>query len=173
MKHLQLPLTQDTINSLKAGECYFLSGKLYTARDAAHKRLVDSLNNNEPLPFDLNNQAIYYVGPTPTKPNEIIGSAGPTSSYRMDKYVLPLLQNNLKIMIGKGKRSEEINNLCRKYKAVYFQTLGGAGAKIANSISSCKIIAYPELQSEAIYEIEIKNLFIIVSIDTEGNIFGY
>ena len=173
MKKLNLPLTQVTINSLKAGECYLLSGTIYTARDAAHQRIVDALNNNTTLPFNLNNQAIYYVGPTPTRPNEVIGSAGPTSSYRMDKYVLPLLENDLKIMIGKGTRSDSVSKLCKEYKAVYFQTLGGAGAKISNSIVSSEIVAYPELQSEAVYKLEVKDLFVIVSIDTNGNTFGY
>lgn len=173
MKHLHLPLTEETIKSLKAGESYLLSGVIYTARDAAHSKIVEALNNKTALPFDLNNQAIYYVGPTPTKPNEVIGSAGPTSSYRMDKYVLPLLKNNLKVMIGKGNRASYVSELCKEYQAVYFQTLGGAGAKISDSIISCEVVAYPELQSEAVHKIEIKDLFVIVSIDTNGNTFGY
>lgn len=169
VKKLQLPLSLDDIKNLRAGDKVELTGVIYTGRDAAHKRLVELLNNNQPLPIDVNGGAIYYVGPTPAKPGRAIGSAGPTSSYRMDPYAEPLLKEGLKIMIGKGPRSEEYRELLQKYNAVYLSAIGGAAASISESIKKCDLICYEDLGAEAIYRLEVVDFFGIVTYDTLGN----
>jgi fumarate hydratase subunit beta len=169
MINIQMPLSEDKARELVYGDVITLSGIIYTARDAAHKRLIECINNNEELPFDLDNQAIYYVGPTPTKPGEIIGSAGPTTSYRMDDLTIPLLERGLRIMIGKGKRDKKVIQAMQKYGVVYLAAIGGAGAYISNSIKSCEIIAYEDLGAEAIRKLEVNDLQLIVAIDSYGN----
>lgn len=168
-KKINLPLTESNLKELVAGTIVELTGTIYTGRDAAHKRLVTLIKNNQPLPIDLNNGAIYYVGPTPTKPNMVIGSAGPTSSYRMDPYTEDMLKQGLKIMIGKGPRSEEYKELLQKYKAVYISAIGGAAAIISKSIKKSEIVCYEDLGAEAIYKLEVENFFGIVTYDIYGN----
>lgn len=169
MINIQMPLSEDKARELVYGDVITLSGTIYTARDAAHKRLIECINNNEELPFDVDNQAIYYVGPTPSKPGEIIGSAGPTTSYRMDDLTIPLLERGLRVMIGKGKRDEKVIQTMQKYGVVYLAAIGGAGAYISNSIKSCEIIAYEDLGAEAIRKLEVNDLQLIVAIDSYGN----
>lgn len=169
VKRLTLPLSREEIANLKIGETVLLTGTMYTGRDAAHKRLVELINNKETLPIDLKDATIYYVGPTPAKPNEIIGSAGPTSSYRMDPYTEPLLKQGLKIMIGKGPRSKDYKKLLKKYKAIYISAIGGAAAKISESIKKCELVCYEDLGPEAIYKLEVKDFFGIVTYDINGN----
>ena len=164
--NLKTPLTEEKATSLKAGDTILLSGTIYTARDAAHKRLIELVNRGEELPFNIKDEIIYYVGPTPAKPGEVIGSAGPTTSYRMDPYAPTLLDLGLKGMIGKGSRSEEVINAIIRNKGIYF---GGAGALIGKSIISSEIIAYNDLGAEAIRKIEVKDMPLVVIIDTEGN----
>ena len=169
IKKLTLPLTEEVIKSLRAGDILELSGVIYTGRDAAHKRLVELLDNNKPLPIEVNGGGIYYVGPTPAKPGRAIGSAGPTSSYRMDPYAEPLLKQGLKVMIGKGPRSQEYKDLLVKYNAVYLSAIGGAAASISESIKKCDLVCYEDLGAEAIYRLEIKDFFGIVTYDVHGN----
>lgn len=169
MISLSMPIKEDEIKKLNCGDIISLSGTIYTARDAAHKRLIDCINKNIELPFNIKNQGIYYVGPTPSKPGEVIGSAGPTTSYRMDDLTIPLLEKGLKVMIGKGKRSKEVIEGIKKYNAIYLIAIGGAGAYISNSIKSCEVIAYDDLDAEAIRRLEVENLQLIVAIDSKGN----
>ena len=169
MIEISTPISTEEIRRLKCGDSLSLSGVLYTARDAAHKIMVESINDGKALPFDVKNQGIYYVGPTPTKPGEIIGSAGPTTSYRMDDLTIPLLEKGLKIMIGKGKRNKVVIEAMKKYGAVYLAAIGGAGAYISNSIKSCEIIAYDYLGTEAVRRIEVEDLKLVVAIDSQGN----
>ena len=166
---LKTPLTDEDVTKLKAGDIVYLTGTMYTARDAAHKRLVDLILNGEELPFDLKGAVIYYVGPTPPKPGEVIGSAGPTTSYRMDPYAPTLIEHGLKGMIGKGKRNEAVKEACKKHKAVYFGAVGGAAALIAKAIKNAEIIAYPELGPEAVRKIEVEDFPVVVVNDTYGN----
>ena len=168
-KKLQLPLTEEVIKSLRAGDILELSGVIYTGRDAAHKRLVELLDNNQSLPIDVKGGGIYYVGPTPAKPGRAIGSAGPTSSYRMDPYAEPLLKEGLKVMIGKGPRSDEYKDVLVKYNAVYLSAIGGAAASISESIKKCDLVCYEDLGAEAIYRLEVEDFFSIVTYDTLGN----
>ena len=163
------PLTDDDITKLKAGDIVYLSGTIYTARDAAHKRLVDLIDKGEPLPFDLQGAVIYFVGPTPPKPGEPIGSAGPTTSYRMDSYSPKLIEHGLKGMIGKGKRNQDVKDACRKYKAVYFGATGGAGALLGKLIKEAEVIAYEELGPEAIRRLTVENFPVTVINDAYGN----
>jgi fumarate hydratase subunit beta len=163
------PLSDEDIEKLKAGDIVYLNGKIYTARDAAHKRLVDLIEKGEELPFELKGSVIYFVGPTPPKPGEPIGSAGPTTSYRMDSYSPTLIKHGQKGMIGKGKRNQAVRDACKEYKAVYFGATGGAGALIAKAIKSAKVIAYPELGPEAIRELEVENFPVTVINDAYGN----
>lgn len=166
------PLTDEVIEQLKAGDLVLINGYVYTARDAAHKRLVELINNNTPLPFDLKGQIIYYVGPTPAPPGKAIGSAGPTTSSRMDSYTPLLLSLGIKGMIGKGQRSEEVVKAIKKYKAVYFLATGGAGALLSRHIVSAEEIAFPELGTESIKKLLLKDFPAIVAIDCHGgNIF--
>ena len=166
---LTTPLTNEDVEKLKAGDIVYLNGTIYTARDAAHKRLVDLINEGKELPFDLKGAVIYYVGPTPPKPGEPIGSAGPTTSYRMDPYAPTLIKHGLKGMIGKGKRNEDVINACKEDKAVYFGAVGGAAALIAKAIKEAEVIAYPELGPEAIRKIKVENFPVVVVNDTYGN----
>lgn len=166
---LQTPLSDEDVVKLKAGDIVYLSGTIYTARDAAHKRLVELIEKNEKLPFDLQGAVIYYVGPTPPKPGEVIGSAGPTTSYRMDSYAPTLIEHGLKGMIGKGKRNEAVKEACKKYKAVYFGAVGGAGALLAQRIKEAEVIAYPELGPEAIRRLVVEDFPVVVVNDTYGN----
>ncbi len=168
MKKIKIPITEKEILKLRAGDAVSITGTVYTARDAAHKRMTELLKNGESLPFDISGACIYYVGPTPAKPGRTIGSAGPTSSYRMDSYTEPLLKEGLKVMIGKGPRGEKIKKMLAEYKAVYLSAVGGAAASISECVKSCELIAYPELGAEAVYRLEVKNLFAVVTYDAEG-----
>ncbi len=162
------PLTDADVERLKAGDKVLITGVIYTARDAAHKRLVELLDKGEELPFDPKGQIIYYVGPTPAKPGDVIGSAGPTTSGRMDAYAPRLLECGLKGMIGKGQRNAEVIEAIKKHKGVYMAGVGGAAALIAQSIKKSEIIAYEELGPEAIRRLEVENFPAIVANDSEG-----
>lgn len=165
------PLTKEKLKALKAGDSVLLSGYVYTARDAAHKRLVELLNDGKELPFDIENQVIYYVGPTPAKEGRPIGSAGPTTSYRMDSYSPALIEKGLTGMIGKGYRGEGVVNSIKSNGAIYFVAIGGAAALIGKCVKSAEIIAYEDLGSEAIRKLYVEDLPLIVVIDAEGNDF--
>ena len=165
---LNTPLSDAEILNLKAGDQVELNGIIYTARDAAHSRLIRLIEEGRDLPFDLSGQIIYYVGPTPAKPGRVIGSAGPTTSYRMDKYTPQLLKMGLKGIIGKGKRSPKVKELFSQYQAVYLVAIGGAGALLSSHIKSAEIIAYPDLGPEAIYKLEVKSFPVIVCYDAKG-----
>jgi fumarate hydratase subunit beta len=167
--NIQLPLDDAIIKDLRAGDSVLLSGSLYTARDAAHKRMLEALDKGEPLPFDIKGQVIYYVGPAPAGPGYAVGSAGPTTSYRMDAYTPQLLNLGLKGMIGKGKRSAAVVDAMKEHNAVYFGATGGAAALIAKRIIKSEVIAYPDLGAEAIHRFEIKDFPVIVLIDSQGN----
>jgi fumarate hydratase subunit beta len=168
-KRITTPLTEEKVRDLKVGDTVLLSGIIYTARDAAHKRLVDLLNEEKELPFNVKDAIIYYVGPTPSKPGKAFGSGGPTTSYRMDPYAPRLLDIGLKGMIGKGLRSKEVIETMKKNKAVYFGAIGGAAALIGKSVVSAEIIAYEDLGAEAIRRLEVKDLPLVVVIDSDGN----
>lgn len=152
---INTPITDESISSLKSGDKVLISGTIYTARDAAHKRIIEAMDNNEALPFDIKEQVIYYCGPSPAKDNQVIGAAGPTTSGRMDKYTPRLLEAGLKVMIGKGLRSEEVLNSIKKNNALYLIAIGGAGAFYADTIKKCELIAYPDLGAEAIYKLSV------------------
>ncbi|WP_195971776.1 Fe-S-containing hydro-lyase [Clostridium thermobutyricum] len=169
IKRISTPLTDEKVKDLKAGDSILLSGVIYTARDAAHKRLVELLDEGKELPIDIKDSIIYFVGPSPTKPGYAIGSAGPTTSYRMDAYSPRLLDLGLKGMIGKGKRNKDVIDSMIKNTAVYFGAIGGAAALIARSITKCDIVAYEDLGAEAIRRLEIKDMPLTVVIDSEGN----
>nr|MBP9500333.1 Fe-S-containing hydro-lyase [Acetoanaerobium sp.] len=154
--HITTPLTDEIISNLKSGDEVLISGTIYTARDAAHKKLVDSINSGESLPFDIKNAIIYYVGPSPKKPGDVIGSAGPTTSYRMDAYTPTLLDLGLKGMIGKGSRNKNVVESIKKNHAVYFAAIGGAGALISSTIKSSEVIAYEELGPEAVHKLTVE-----------------
>ena len=166
--HLTTPLKNEDIEKLKIGDIVYLNGTIYSARDAAHKRLVDLIQEGKELPFELEGSVIYFVGPTPAKPGEPIGSAGPTTSYRMDAYSPTMIANGQKGMIGKGKRNQEVRDACVKHKAVYFGATGGAGALIARRIKSSKVIAYEELGPEAVRELEVEDFPVTVINDSYG-----
>jgi fumarate hydratase subunit beta len=166
---ISTPMTKETAVSLHAGETVLISGELYTARDAAHARLVALLDKGEPLPFDMEGALIYYVGPTPAKPGKVIGSAGPTTSYRMDAYAPRLIELGLRGMIGKGKRSSAVIESMKKHKAVYFGAIGGAAALISRCITGAEIVCYEDLGSEAIRRLTVKDFPATVVIDTFGN----
>ena len=173
MRVINTPLNDETINSLKCGERVHITGFIYTARDAAHKRLYEAILNNESLPIDLKGNIIYYMGPTPSKPGMVIGSCGPTTSGRMDKYTPSLLDLGLKGMIGKGERNSEVIESIVKNGCVYFGAVGGAGALISKCVKSCEIIAYPYLGTEAIRKLYVENMPVTVIIDNKGkNIFA-
>jgi fumarate hydratase subunit beta len=166
---VRLPLTDEDISKLKAGDTVVLNGSLLSGRDAAHKRLITAIKEGKPLPVELSGETIYYVGPCPTPPGSVIGSAGPTTSGRMDSYTPSLLELGLKGMIGKGQRSTAVIDAMKKQRAVYFAALGGAGALIARSIKTAEVIAYPDLGPEAIHRLTVENFPVIVAIDAEGN----
>lgn len=168
-KHINSPINNNVTIDLKAGDYVYITGVIYTARDAAHERMFESMLKLEKPPFNLENNIIYYLGPTPAREGQIIGSAGPTTSSRMDKYTPLLLESGLKGMIGKGKRSNEVVNSIIKNKAVYFAAVGGAGALLSKCIVSSKIIAYDDLGTEAIRELYVKEFPVIVVIDSDGN----
>ena len=166
---LQVPADNEELKNLRSGDYVYITGTIYTARDAAHKRMYDSLLNGENIPIDLNGTFIYYLGPTPARPREVIGSAGPTTSSRMDKYTPLLLNQGLKGMIGKGKRSEKVIDSIKENGAVYFAAVGGAGALLSKCIKSSEVIAYDDLGTEAIRKLYVENLPVIVIVDSEGN----
>lgn len=166
--HIALPLTREKASGLKSGDSVYLSGVIYTARDAAHKRLVGMLGWNEPLPFELEDAVIYYVGPTPAKPEQIIGSAGPTTSYRMDAYAPALLELGLRGMIGKGDRSDEVVDAMKRAGAVYFGAIGGAGALLADCVKSCEVIAFDDLGAEAVHRLVVEEFPVVAVIDVTG-----
>jgi len=167
-KRLFTPLTDQVIEELRVGDKVLLNGYIYTARDAAHKRMVEAISNGDTPPFDMRGQVIYYVGPTPPKPGQVIGSAGPTTAIRMDKYVEPLLKLGLKGMIGKGYRSTQVKELLKKYKAVYFAAVGGVAVLLAKSIKSSEVIAYEDLGTEAIRRLYVEDFPVIVANDIYG-----
>jgi len=165
---LTTPLSEDDVRKLKAGDSVSLSGVIYTARDSAHKRLLEMLERGEKLPFDLDGSVIYYVGPAPAPPGKPIGSAGPTTSYRMDAYSPTLIANGQRGMIGKGARGDNVVEAMMKYGAVYFAATGGAAALIAKSIKEAEVIAFPELMSEAVRRLVVEDFPLIVAQDTDG-----
>jgi fumarate hydratase subunit beta len=167
--NIHTPITNDILNDLKVGDRITLSGIIYTARDAAHKKLVELIKAGKSLPFNIEGQVIYYVGPSPAKPGHVIGSAGPTTSGRMDPYTPSLLEKGLKGMIGKGVRSKEVRQAIQKHRAVYFAAIGGAAALMSKCIKKAEVLAYPELGTEAIYKLEVANFPLIVAIDSKGN----
>ncbi len=169
VKSINTPLTKDVLRELKAGDVVSLTGTIYTGRDAAHKRLMETIKNNEELPFDIKDAVIFYVGPTPAKPGKAIGAAGPTTSYRMDSMTVPLLELGLSAMIGKGLRSDEVIEGMKKNIAVYFAAVGGAGALIASSVKESEVVAYEDLGTEAIRRLRVENMPLVVCIDTYGN----
>lgn len=167
-KYLTAPFTEEKITQLKAGDYVYITGTVYTARDAAHKRMMETLERGEELPFNIDGQLIYYLGPSPAREGRVIGSAGPTTSSRMDKYAPGLLDLGLRGMIGKGKRNEQVIDAIVRDKAVYFAAVGGAGALLSRCIKKAEVIAYEDLGTEAIRKLEVENLPVIVVIDAEG-----
>ena len=168
-KYITATITEEITKDLKHGDYVYISGTIYTARDAAHKRMYEAMLEGKSIPFDLENNIVYYLGPSPAKENQVIGSAGPTTSSRMDKYTPLLLEHGMKGMIGKGKRSPQVIESIKKNKAVYFAAVGGAGALLSKCIKKSEVIAYEDLGTEAIRKLEVENLPVIVVIDTEGN----
>lgn len=166
-KYINTPIDDKIVSELKAGDYVYLTGTVYTARDAAHKRLYEALQRGEDIPLELQNNIIYYLGPSPAREGQVIGSAGPTTSSRMDKYTPLLLEKGLKGMIGKGKKSDEVIESMHKNHAVYFAAIGGAGALLSKCIKKSEVIAYEDLGTEAIRKLEVENLPIIVVIDDE------
>ncbi len=165
--NISLPMDKETAKSLRAGEYVYLTGVMYSARDAAHKRMIEALERGEELPFDIKNQTIYYLGPSPAREGMVIGSAGPTTSSRMDKYTPTLLNLGLLGMIGKGRRSDAVKEGMKKNGAVYFAAVGGAGALLSKCIKKAEVIAYEDLGAEAIYKLEVEDFPAIVVIDSE------
>ena len=169
MKVLHTPLSREDARALKCGESCLITGTIYTARDAAHKRLCELAAKGEPLPFDIEGAIIYFVGPTPAKPGQVIGSAGPTTSYRMDAYSPTLIALGQTGMIGKGKRSEAVVDAMRRFGAVYLGAIGGLGALLGKCVKKAEVIAYPDLGAEAVRKLEVENFPVVVVIDSEGN----
>lgn len=168
-KYIKVPLSEADVRSLKAGDYVYLTGTIYTARDAAHKRMYEALADGEALPLDMKDNVIYYMGPSPARDGRPIGSAGPTTASRMDKYTPSLLDLGLKGMVGKGKRSREVKDAIVKNGAVYFVAVGGAGALLSKSIAASEVIAYDDLGTEAVRKLTVTNFPVIVAIDSEGN----
>lgn len=168
-KYINTPIKEEEIEQLKSGDYVYLTGTIYTARDAAHKRMYETLEQGKQLPIELKGNIIYYLGPSPARPGNVIGSAGPTTASRMDKYTPKFLNLGLKGMIGKGKRSQEVIDGIKKNKAVYFAAVGGAGALLSKCIKKSEVIAYEDLGTEAIRKLEVENLPVIVVIDKDGN----
>ena len=168
-KHITLPLTEELARTLHAGDTVYLTGTIYTSRDAGHKRMCESLAKGEPLPFDPKDATIYYVGPTPAKPGQVIGSAGPTTSGRMDAYAPSLMRVGARGMIGKGERLPEVVDAMKAYSGVYFGAIGGAGALLAKSIKKAELIAYEDLGAEALRRLYVEDMPLVVIIDCQGN----
>lgn len=168
-RYVNVPLSEEDVHSLKAGDYVYLTGTIYTARDAAHKRMQEALDRGEELPLKMENNVIYYMGPSPAREGRPIGSAGPTTASRMDKYAPRFLDLGLKGMIGKGKRSKEVADAIVRNGAVYFAAVGGAGALLSKSITSSEVIAYDDLGTEAIRRLTVNNFPVIVVIDAQGN----
>ena len=166
---IQVPLSEEDINTLKAGDYVYLSGIIYTARDAAHKRMYESMHKGEALPIELNGNVLYYLGPSPAREGQIIGSAGPTTASRMDKYAPNLIDLGLGAMIGKGKRSQAVIDAVVRNGCVYFAAVGGAGALLSKRILSSEVVAYDDLGTEAIHKLQVTYFPVIVVIDSEGN----
>jgi len=169
MKVLHTPLSREDARALRCGESCLITGTIYTARDAAHKRLCELAAKGKPLPFDIEGAIIYFVGPTPAKPGQVIGSAGPTTSYRMDAYSPALIALGQTGMIGKGKRGEAVVEAMRRYGAVYLGAIGGLGALLGKCVKKAEVIAYPDLGAEAVRRLEVENFPVVVVIDSEGN----
>ncbi len=165
---LKVPAGEAALKNLKTGDQVLISGVIYVARDAAHRRIIETLEQGNPAPFPLTGQTIYYMGPSPPKPGRVIGSAGPTTSGRMDAYAPTLLSKGLRVMIGKGERSESVKKAIKKYGAVYLAAIGGAGAMISKSIKKCDVVAYPELGAEAVLRLEVENFPAVVVNDVHG-----
>ena len=168
-KYIELPLTEEKARTLEAGDTVYLTGYIYTSRDAGHKRMCEALDRGEELPFDPKNATIYYVGPTPAKPGQVIGSAGPTTSGRMDAYAPKMMSVGARGMIGKGARLPEVIDAMKKHSGVYFGAIGGAGALISKSIKSAELIAYEDLGAEALRKLYVENMPLVVIIDCKGN----
>lgn len=168
-KKLNVPAKKEELVSLRAGDYVYLTGTIYTARDAAHKRMMDTLEKGESLPIDIKDNLIYYLGPTPARPGTVIGSAGPTTASRMDKYTPTLLDMGMAGMIGKGKRNQAVLDACVRNKSVYFAAVGGAGALLSKCIKESEVVSYDDLGTEAIRKLTVENLPVIVIIDSEGN----
>lgn len=168
-KYINAPFDKETADSLKAGDYVYITGTIYTARDAAHKRMYEALAEGKDLPLEMENTVIYYMGPSPAREGRPIGSAGPTTASRMDKYAPSLLDLGLRGMIGKGKRTEEVKDAIVRNHAVYFAAVGGAGALLSKCIKTSEVIAYDDLGTEAIRKLEVENFPVIVVIDSEGN----
>lgn len=168
-RRIQVPLREKDIEELRAGDYVYLTGTIYTARDAAHKRMYESMKKGETLPIELKGNVLYYLGPSPAREGQVIGSAGPTTSSRMDKYTPDMLDAGLKGMVGKGKRSTEVVEAIKRNHAVYFAAVGGAGALLAQCIKEAQVVAYEDLGTEAIRRLYIEDLPVIVVIDKEGN----
>ncbi len=173
MSRIKINLQKDLelLKDLKVGDAVLLTGRIITARDQAHKRIKEDVEMGKGIAFDINNSCIYYVGPTPTKEGKVIGAAGPTTSYRMDKFTPFMMEKGMKIMIGKGKRDEGVIDAIKKYGGVYLSAIGGTAAKLAQSIKSCEVIMYEDLLSEAVREIEVEDFPAVVTIDYNGNDF--
>lgn len=167
--HIETPLTKEKVKELQAGDYVYLTGTIYTARDAAHKRLFETYHKGESLPLEVKDNIIYYLGPSPAREGQVIGSAGPTTSSRMDKYTPLLLDNGLVGMIGKGKRSQEVLDAIKKNGAVYFAAVGGAGALLSQCIKEATVVAYEDLGTEAIRKLRVEKLPVIVVVDCHGN----
>lgn len=167
--NIQTPLTEEKVNSMKAGDFVYITGTIYTARDAAHKRMDEALCQNKELPIDMKDNIIYYMGPSPAREGRPIGSAGPTTASRMDKYAPKLLDLGLRGMIGKGKRSKEVIDAIIRNKCVYFAAIGGAGALLSKCIKESEVVAYDDLGTEAIRKLRVENFPVIVVIDKDGN----
>ena len=168
-KYIRAPLDTETISSLKAGDFVYISGTIYTARDAAHKRMREALAGKGALPIELKNNIIYYLGPSPAREGRVIGSAGPTTSGRMDKYTPALLDLGLKGMIGKGRRSKEVKEAVVRNGCVYFAAIGGAGALLSKAIKASEVVTYEDLGTEAVRKLEVENFPVIVVMDADGN----
>ncbi len=168
-KYIRAPLDTETISSLKAGDFVYISGTIYTARDAAHKRMSEALAGKGALPIELKNNIIYYLGPSPAREGRVIGSAGPTTSGRMDKYTPALLDLGLKGMIGKGRRSKEVKEAVVRNGCVYFAAIGGAGALLSKAIKASEVVAYEDLGTEAVRKLEVENFPVIVVMNADGN----
>lgn len=168
-RHINVPMNRETAISLHAGDYVYISGTIYTARDAAHKRMYEALERGEKLPLDMEDNVIYYMGPSPARTGRPIGSAGPTTASRMDKYAPSLMDLGLRGMIGKGKRNQAVKDAVVRNKAVYFAAVGGAGALLSKSIIASEVIAYDDLGTEAIRRLEVKDFPVIVVMDSEGN----